>query len=112
MWIAGLCTFPPLFSGQHIDLSITGASVTKSFEAPVEKSYPLAVTFEFPSVEARLSDQIVGERYSEHCQGDIRYDAIPEAQRKGLDSQFHLGLLYERQQIALLFLIAPSYRFA
>lgn len=84
MWIAGLCTFPPLFSGQHIDLSITGASVTKSFEAPVEKSYPLAVTFEFPSVEARLSDQIVGERYSEHCQGDIRYDAIPEAQRKGL----------------------------
>lgn len=84
MWITGLCAFPPLFSGQNIDLSTTGASVTKSFEVPVEKSYPLAVRFEFPSVEARLSDQIVGERYSEHCQGDVRYDAIPEGQRKGL----------------------------
>ena len=84
MWIAGVCAFPPLFSGQNIDLSTTGASVTKSFEVPVEKSYPLAVRFEFPSNEARLSDQIVGERYSEHCHGDVRYDAIPEGQRKGL----------------------------
>ena len=84
MWIAGLCAFPPLFSGEHIDLSVTGASVTKSFDAPVEKSYPLAVTFEFPSIEARLSDQIVGDRYSDKCQGEIHYEKIPEVQRKGL----------------------------
>lgn len=84
MWIVGLCAFPPLFSEEYIDLSVTGASITKSFEVPVEKSYPLAVTFEFPSTEARLSDQIVGDRYSDKCQGDIRYEDIPEAQRKGL----------------------------
>lgn len=84
MWIAGLCAFPPLFSGEHIDLSLTGASITRSFQVPVEKNYPLAVTFEFPSIEARLADQVVGDRYSEKCQGDIRYEEIPEAQRKGL----------------------------
>lgn len=84
MWIAGLCAFPPLFSDQHIDLTITGTSVTKFFESPVEKSYPLSVTFEFSSTEARLSDQIVGDRYDERCRGDIRYEKIPEAQRKGL----------------------------
>ncbi|XZG71565.1 DUF5625 family protein [Chitinibacteraceae bacterium HSL-7] len=84
MWIAGLCAFPPLFSGQPIDLGSAGAVVKTSFEVPVEKSYPLAMTFEFASVEARLNDQIVGERYSEHCQGDVQYSAIPEQQRKGL----------------------------
>lgn len=84
MWIAGLCAFPPLISGEPIDLGKPGTSITKSFQVPVEKSYPLVVTFEFPSVEARLADQIVGSRYSKKCQGDIRYDEIPEAQRSGL----------------------------
>jgi hypothetical protein len=84
MWIVGLCAFPPLFSGEHIDLSLTGASIIKPFQVPVEKSYPLSVTFEFPSIEARLADQIVGDRYSEKCLGDIHYDEIPLAQRKGL----------------------------
>jgi len=84
MWIAGLCAFPPLFSGEPIVLNAPGTSVTKIFHAPVEKSYPLAVTFTFPSVEARLKDQIVGDRYSDRCQGEIRYEEIPEIQRKGL----------------------------
>lgn len=84
MWIAGLCAFPPLFSGEHIDLSIPGTSIAKSFGSPVAKSYPLAVTFEFPSLEARLADQVVGDRYSENCRDGIRYEEIPEVQRKGL----------------------------
>lgn len=84
MWIAGLCAFPPLFSGEPIDLSLAGTSITKSFQVPVEKGYPLAVIFEFPSIEARLADQVVGDRHTEKCQGDIRYDEIPEAQRKGI----------------------------
>ncbi len=96
MWIAGLCAFPPLFSGQQIDLSVTGALVTKSFEVPVEKSYPLAVTFEFASVEERLSDKIVGERYGELCRGDVRYDAIPEGQRKGLGQPIPFRVVIRR----------------
>lgn len=84
MWIASLCAFPPLFSDEPIDIAATGATIKKPFHAPVEKSYPLAVTFEFPSLEARLNDQVVGDRYSDKCQGDIRYEEIPEIQRKGL----------------------------
>jgi len=84
MWILTLCAFPPLFSGEPINLNKAGATVIRSFTVPVEKSYPLAVTFEFPSVESRLNDQIVGDRFSENCQGIIRYDEIPEIKRHGL----------------------------
>jgi hypothetical protein len=83
MWSAGLCAFPPLFS-EHIDLNTPGTSITKSFRVSLETSYRLAVDFEFPSNEARLSDQIVGDRYSEKCRGDIHYEEIPEVQRGGL----------------------------
>lgn len=84
MWIAGLCAFPPLFSGEPIDLSHEGASIIRSFHAPVEKGYLLAVKFDFPSTEARLADKVVGDRYSEMCQGEIPHSDIPDAQRKGL----------------------------
>ncbi|TAN47505.1 MAG: hypothetical protein EPN21_17510 [Methylococcaceae bacterium] len=84
MWMLFLCVFPPLFSGEMIDLNIGDATMKTSFHVPVEKIYPLDITFEFPSVEARLSDQIVGDRYNEDCNGDIRYEEIPEIRRTGL----------------------------
>jgi hypothetical protein len=84
MWIAGLCSFPPLFAEEPIGLNAAGASITKPFHAPVEKSYPLAVSFYFPSTEARLKDQVVGDRFDNNCQGETRYEDIPEIQRKGL----------------------------
>ncbi|MCX5876997.1 MAG: DUF5625 family protein [Deltaproteobacteria bacterium] len=84
MWITSLCAFPPLFSGEPIDLTVGGSVMTTPFHVPVEKSYPLEVTFEFPSLEARLNDQIVGDRYSKECSGNVRYEQIPEIRRTGL----------------------------
>lgn len=84
MWIAGLCSFAPLFADEPIGLNSVGASITRPFHAPVEKSYPLAVSFYFPSTEARLKDQVVGDRFDNNCQGGARYEDIPVAQRNGL----------------------------
>lgn len=84
MGSVSLCALPPLFSDQPIDPGKPGTSVTRPFQVLGEKSYPLKVAFEFPSIEARLKDQIVGARHGDKCQGDIRYEEIPEAQRKGL----------------------------
>ncbi len=52
--------------------------------APVDKKYPLEVTFEFESADARLNDQIVGSRFDERCLGEVRYEEIPESSRVGL----------------------------
>ncbi len=84
MWIAGLCSFAPLFADEPLGLNVAGASITRAFHVPVEKSYPLALSFHFPSTEARLKDQIVGDRSDNNCQGDVRYEDIPEIQREGL----------------------------
>ena len=89
MFVLFLCGAPWPFSDEPVDLSVAGATVTKSFTAPVDISYALAVTFEFPSVEARLNDQIVGDRFSEDCLGNVRfgasrYEEIQEIKRIGL----------------------------
>ena len=84
MWVTSLCAFPPLFSDVPIKLAVTNATATSTFTAPVDKIYPLDITFEFPSVEARINDQIVGDRYIETCIGNVRYDEMPEVQKKGI----------------------------
>lgn len=48
------------------------------------KKYELQISFVFPSTEARLRDELVGERYDENCTGDVRYDDIQEIMRVGL----------------------------
>jgi hypothetical protein len=84
MWITSLCAFPPLFSNESITLSTLESSVSKSFTVPVDKKYPLAVTFEFESVEARRKDEIVGNTFNESCNDNVRYEEIPEGKRAGL----------------------------
>jgi hypothetical protein len=84
MWITSLCSFPALFSDEPISLTSAEASATKAFVVPVDKRYPLAVTFEFESTDARLHDQVVGTRFDENCNGDVRYEEIPENRRDGL----------------------------
>ena len=83
MWALFLCVFPPLFSDEPIDLSTAGATMTTSFHVPVETRYSLDIKFEFPSVDARIRDQIVGDQYNYACRGDIHYEEIPEIHRKG-----------------------------
>lgn len=84
MWISSLCAFPPLFSNEPIALSIANSTVSKAFVVPVDKKYPLTLTFAFESLQARLSDQIVGDRFDENCYKQERYEDIPENKRSGL----------------------------
>ena len=60
MFVLFLCGAPSPFSNEPVDLTITGTTVRKSITIPVEMNYALALTFEFPSDEARLNDQIMG----------------------------------------------------
>lgn len=94
MFVLFLCGTPSPFSDEPVDLTITGTTVRKSITIPVEMNYGLALTFEFPSVEARLNDKIVGSTYANLCMGlvsadtpefeRIRYEDIPDMQRSGL----------------------------
>ncbi len=84
MWITSLCSFPPLFTHAPIALDKAGASVSAPLSVPVTKKYPLILNFEFPSVDARLKDEIVGSRHDENCLDGIKYTEIPEAKRLGL----------------------------
>lgn len=95
MFVLFLCGAPMPFSDEPIDLTVAGTTVTKSITIPVEMNYALQMTFEFPSVEARLADQIVGENYTRSCIGlvshfdipgieRIRYEDIPEIERSVL----------------------------
>lgn len=84
LWAASLCAVSPPFSGVPIDLAHSGTRMTKSFRVPVAKQYLLARTFQIASVEARLADQAVGDRFDRNCEGKIRYEDIPERERIGL----------------------------
>ena len=95
MFVLFLCGAPSPFSDEPVDLTITGTTVRQSITIPVEMNYALALTFEFPSDEARLNDQIVGGNYTRSCMGlvshfdipgieRIRYEDIPDIERRVL----------------------------
>lgn len=84
LWASSLCVFEPPFSGVPIDLTTGLATAATTFKAPVDKRYLLAITFQFVSNEARLADQVVGDRYDVSCEGRAHLDTIPESRRTGL----------------------------
>ena len=84
MWITTLCSFPPLFKDAPISLENAGSSVSVLFTAPVTKLYPLEISFEFPSAEALLNDNIVGSRNGEYCRDTFKYTDIPVSKRADL----------------------------
>ena len=84
MFVMSVCTFPPLFSGESINLTVSDSMVIKKFSVPVDKNYPLAIVFKFESDDARLKDKIVGDRYSEYCRDNVSYEQIPVIKRQGL----------------------------
>lgn len=57
MWLTSLCGFPPLFANVPISLDKAGTSISVPFTVPVDKNYSLNAEFQFPSVEARVSDR-------------------------------------------------------
>ena len=67
MWIASLCVFPPLFANVPFSLETQGTSISQEFSAPVDRKYNLTLTFDFPTTEDRLKDEIVGSRYEARC---------------------------------------------
>lgn len=84
MWITDLCVFPPLFSNLPIDLNHQGTRATTEFKVKVEKTYHLILAVEFESVQKRLDDKVVGNRFDQNCLGNINYNNIPIGQRAGL----------------------------
>jgi hypothetical protein len=98
MWAAFLCTFPPLIDDTEISLERSGLVLNQSFEAPVGKSYSLYLNFVFPSVEARLHDVIVGDRYRPECIELKRYDDIPEKIRIGLGRPIPLRVVVRKSE--------------
>ena len=85
MFVATLCEFPPLIPNEPFALTTAGTTVTKEFEAPVDKAYSFELVFEFPSGTKRLNDQLVGSWPLEYCGDNVKYEDIykdiPETQR-------------------------------
>jgi hypothetical protein len=85
MWITGLCAFWPPIPDTEISIRDTGLVLDKDFSAPVSKSYLFTLRFVFPSTEARLRDELVGDGHTSGvCTSNIDYDTIPERERPGL----------------------------
>jgi len=98
MWITGLCSFPPLIAPTEIALQEPGVVLRKDFNAPVDKSYLLGLRFVFPSSDARLKDELVGDgRHGKYCRGDIEYESIPLNERKGLGLPIPLKVVVRKQ---------------
>lgn len=106
LFVLFLCGAPRLFSDEPIDLTIEGFSVTRSVTASIDMTYELVMTFEFPSNEARLNDQIVGDNYTKSCMGlvsheipgieRIRYEDIPDIERRVLGRPIPFNLVVRK----------------
>ena len=97
MWLASMCSIPALFENVPLSTEQPRQSVTKAFNAPLDKNYPLEITFTFASANARIDDQIVGDRYSEYCDGSISFNDIPEAKRVGLGRPIPFAVLVRKK---------------
>lgn len=96
MFMIPLCDFPPLFVDEPVNLRVAGSSLVKQFTVPVDKEYPLVVTFDFLFNEARLSDQVVGERGCGSYLEEVPYDDLPEVKRVGLGRPIPLHVVIRR----------------
>lgn len=98
MWITGMCAFPPLVAPTPVSLEAPGTILQTEFKAPIDKSYLVALHFTFPSAEARLKDNLVGDgRSSKFCDANIPYDSIPPSERQGLGIPIPMKVIVRRQ---------------
>jgi hypothetical protein len=97
MFIAFLCSFPPLINNQPVSLETAGMVLSTPFTVRVDKSYGFELEFVFPSVEARLRDEIVGSRYDVYCKGDVRYEDIPKTETNGLGRPMPFQVVVRRK---------------
>lgn len=78
MFTIGLCAVPAPIQWQRIHFEEQGIILTTSFEASVDKSYPLFLRFTFNNKEDYDRDQIVGKQY---CLHSTKYSEVPVAHR-------------------------------
>lgn len=74
MFVASLCVFPPLIRSEPLVLTTAGATASKDFVVPIDKSYLFDLAFEFPSLEAIRRDTVVGSGYGEGCEDAVKYE--------------------------------------
>lgn len=63
MYMSTLCAFPPLILEEPLSLASAGASVSKAFVVPVDKTYWFDLAFEFSSMEALTRNPMYKPRY-------------------------------------------------
>lgn len=69
LWITSLCVFPPPLPETPISVSAPGQVLSAQFEVPVSKGYFFSLTVQYPSVQARLNDSLIGAKYDVPCYG-------------------------------------------
>ena len=88
--------FPPLFANVPFSLETEGTSISQEFSAPVDRKYNLTLTFDFPTTEDRLKDEIVGSRYEARCNDHVE-DISPQI-ASGLGRKIPLRVVIRRNQ--------------
>jgi hypothetical protein len=78
MFMVGLCAVPAPIPWQRVQLEEQGNILTTSFEASVDKTYPLFLRFTLKNKEDYDRDQLVGKHY---CLHSTKYCEVPVAQR-------------------------------
>ncbi|MEO6281366.1 hypothetical protein [Roseateles sp.] len=86
LWITGQCEFPPPLPETPVTLAAPGQVLSQEFDVPVTKGYFLSLGVQFPSLEDRLSDRLIGAQYDVPCygQGVKQLEDFPAEKRTDL----------------------------
>jgi hypothetical protein len=97
MFISNACAFPPLVLHEPLSLTTAQSSASAAFTVKVEKTYTIALAFEFPDVAALGRDQVVGSRYDSNCEPGVKFEDIPAVQREGLGNPIAVHVVVRRR---------------
>jgi len=98
MYISSACAFPPLVWNEPLSLTAAQSSASAPFTIKIERSYTVALNFEFPNNEARMRDQVVGSRHDSNCKPGVKFEDIPAAQREGLGTPIPVHVVVRRRK--------------
>lgn len=97
MFVASLCVFPPLIGSESLSLASAGATTSKEFVVPVDKSYLFDLAFKFPSLEAMTRDRVVGSGYGDACGYEVKHEDIAAVRRDDLGRPIPIHVTIKRQ---------------
>lgn len=86
LWITGQCAFAPPLPETPVTLATPGQVLSQEVEVPVTTGYFLSLGVQFPTVQDRLDDRLIGARYDVPChgQGARQLGDFPAEQRPDL----------------------------